>query len=75
MLKHSSIPIKQRNYQSTVKIFIRDLEKSRDGGDRVLNEYSHVLEGRKIQYMVFNENGQNHLSNGWTYYLKRRRME
>jgi signal transduction histidine kinase len=36
---------------------IRDLERSRDGGDRVLNEYSHVLEGRKIQYMIFDENG------------------
>jgi signal transduction histidine kinase len=36
---------------------IRDLERSRDGGDRVLNEYTHVLEGRKIQYMVFDENG------------------
>ncbi|HEY4550792.1 MAG TPA: HAMP domain-containing sensor histidine kinase [Bacillus sp. (in: firmicutes)] len=39
------------------KNILRDLEKSRDGGDRVLNEYSHVLEGRNIQYMVFNENG------------------
>ena len=39
------------------KNIIRDLEKSRDGGDRVLNEYSHVLEGRNIQYMVFDENG------------------
>jgi signal transduction histidine kinase len=39
------------------KNILRDLEKSGDGGDRVLNEYSHVLEGRNIQYMVFNENG------------------
>src|SRR4051794_8487720 len=39
------------------KNIIRDLEKSRKGGDRVLNEYSHVLEGRNIQYMVFDENG------------------
>lgn len=39
------------------KNILRDLEKSRDGGDRVLNEYSHVLEGRNIQYMVFDENG------------------
>src|SRR3954469_943910 len=39
------------------KNIIRDLERSRDGGDRVLNEYSHVLEGRNIQYMVFDENG------------------
>jgi len=35
---------------------IRDIERSRDGGEQVLNEYSHVLEGRKIQYMVFDEN-------------------
>ena len=40
------------------KNIIRDLEQSRNGGDRVLNEYSHVLEGRNIQYMVFDEKGQ-----------------
>ena len=40
------------------KNIIRDLEQSRDGGDRVLKEYSHVLEGRNIQYMVFDENGR-----------------
>src|SRR4051812_1228842 len=34
---------------------IRDMERSRDGGERVLNEYSHVLGGRKIQYMIFDE--------------------
>lgn len=29
------------------------LDRSRDGGDRVLSQYSTVLNGRKIQYMIF----------------------
>ena len=57
------------------KNIIKDLEQSRDGGDRVLNEYSHVLEGRNIQYMVFDENGQIIYPTGGRIILKRRRME
>ncbi|WP_394231496.1 sensor histidine kinase [Niallia oryzisoli] len=34
---------------------IHDLQRSRDSGNLVLNEYNHVLSGRNIQYMIFDE--------------------
>ncbi|KAA9021671.1 sensor histidine kinase [Niallia endozanthoxylica] len=34
---------------------VHDLERSRNGGEQVLDEYNHVLSGRNIQYMIFDE--------------------
>ncbi len=52
------------------KNIMRDLEKSRNDGNRILNEYTHVLAGRNIQYMVFDQNGYIQYPTGGRIYLK-----
>ena len=57
MLKHLVYTNKAEELSDYGENIIRDLERSRtDGGDQVLNHYSHVLAGRNIQYMIFDEN-------------------
>ncbi|MCQ6273964.1 HAMP domain-containing histidine kinase [Bacillus sp. V3B] len=49
---------------------IRDIERSRDGGERTLNEYSRVLDSRKIEYMMFDGNRRIIYPTGGRIFLK-----